>query len=669
MRTLSNITKSALSAILLSQMSDAATLDLVGLPEDEKKELISKLKPRLDYINSREASSWRADDSAFFLERLLIRQGHAAATVDWALPGNNIITLNATPGPRFKYGTITTPDLTAISQETLYQYFLQPLVETEFVKISEAPYIAEYSELGAQNLENYLKSLSYWNASVDISSEQIMLTGNAVDITLAINTGNKLTTLPPSFQGGSSEDLAIFQPKIQKYLNRPATTENINAIKTIVTDYYRNNGYQFAKIDVTPNHGESATTLAFEINAGQKYSVRKIIIKGEDKTKTRRIRRYFDDLTGESYDETAANKAVNRIIATGAFSNVTITPTPRTTGDTSELDLIVEVAEADAKSVSVYGGYGSFEEYILGASFTDFNYHGSLRRVEIKGEISGRGLLGEISVNEPMFAGIPIQLNTRLFITQRDYEGYDTAQAGAELSLTWRPSEHYATQIFFGGTLQSSTTDLLTDLELGPDDYLHTKVGISQTFNFRNSRILPTKGFYSKFLLQAGNIGGDAHNNYLLFDIQGSYRVKLSENDAFSTRFSTGAISPKSSNNLPIDNRLFAGGHNSQRAFDERELGPRSGSNDPLGGQAYWAATAEYIRTINAPIRLSVFYDVGQVYSDFDDYGFSDPSHALGIGVRLDLPIGPVRLEYGHNLNRKSGEPHGSVLFAIGASF
>lgn len=669
MPKLFTIAKIALSVMLLSQSINAAKLNLVGISEGEKEKFIAKLAPRLDYIKTREASSWRADDAAFFLERLLIRAGHPAALVTWTLPGNNVITLNAEPGPLFKYGTISSPNLTAISQETLRQYFLQPLVETEFVKITQAPYIAEYSELGIVNVANYLKSLGYWNASVAIASEKMILSTTTYDLALDIETGNKLSLSPPSFQGATSQDLSIFKPKIEKHLSQPATTENINAIKKIVDDYYRENGYQFAEIDVTPNHGNSTTQLIFRINSGQQYSVHKIIVEGQDKTKKRRIRRYFDKLKGENYDKTAANKALNRLISTGAFSNVTITPKPHTTGDTSTLDLVVKVAEADAKAVSTYAGYGTYERYILGASYTDFNYHGSLRRVELKGELSGRGLLGEIGVNEPMFAGIPIQLNTRFFLTRRDYEGYDTDQAGGELSLTWRPSEKYATQLFAGGDFTSVSTDLLTDLELGPSDYIHTKVGISQTLNFKNSRVLPTKGFYSNLLLQAGNISGDAHNNYLMFDLQASYRAKITKKDSFNTRFSTGAISPESSSDLPIDVRLFAGGHNSQRAFDERELGPRSFSDDPLGGQAYWTASAEYTRVISDPFKLSLFYDVGQVYADVNDWGLNDPSHSLGLGVKIDLPIGPIRLEYGHNLNRKSGEPHGALHFAVGAAF
>ena len=135
------------------------------------------------------------------------------------------------------------------------------------------------------------------------------------------------------------------------------------------------------------------------------------------------------------------------------------------------------------------------------------------------------------------------------------------------------------------------------------------------------------------------------------------------------SRFSSGVIEPRDSRNLPIDLRLFSGGADSVRSHDSRELGPRSLSGDPLGGQAYWNATLEYTHTVSDPVKAVMFFDAGQVYSDSSDWGFHDPNLTLGLGVKIDLPIGPVRLEYGHNMNQKSGEPSGTIHFAIGTTF
>ena len=657
------------SAFMLGSLVRAAELNIIGLPPESKEELIASLFPRLDFITRREPSSWRADDSAFLLKRLLIKAGHADAEVEWTLPGSNTIRLNVTAGPLYMYEKVTSLEPSIISQEDLHQYFLQPLVETELVRINQAPYITEYSEKGATNVANYLKSLGYWNTQVSIDSENINTDTKKVSIFLSVREGNKLTLSKPTFSGAESSQIAEFYPDIQSYLNEPATTENINTIRNIVSGYYSENGYQYAQVEMIPEHGNTNTKLVFDIKPGKKYKVRDIIVEGDDKTKSRRVRRYFDKLKGENYDQTAATKAVNKLISTGAFSNVIITPIPQDQLATAELDLKIEVEETDARSISNYMGIDSYEGAVIGASYTDYNYHGSLRRLDIRGEYSNRGILGQIGVTEPMFAAAPIVLNVRAFLVQRDYEGYDTNQAGAQLSLSWSPNDQYITQFFSGVSFTETNSSSLSPLELGDPDYLHVKTGLSQEIDLRNSQIVPNQGFHGKVLFQAGQVTGDKDSSYLMANLQASYRYQFSEKDAFVSRFSTGVMQSKSDEILPIDVRLFSGGINSQRAYAERELGPRSGSNNPLGGDAYWAATLEYIRTIRDPIKLSLFYDVGQVYADYTDYSFSNASHALGLGVRIDLPIGPIRLEYGRNMNRKSREPSGAFHFSIGASF
>ena len=169
--------------------------------------------------------------------------------------------------------------------------------------------------------------------------------------------------------------------------------------------------------------------------------------------------------------------------------------------------------------------------------------------------------------------------------------------------------------------------------------------------------------------METGTVAGDSTTSYVLANLDTSYRIRHGERNHFVASFSTGAIKPGDSSDLPIDLRLFSGGADSVRSFDEREMGPRSLSNDAIGGEAYWNASLEYIRDIKDPIRGVVFFDMGQVYSDISSWGFNNPSYALGLGVRIDLPIGPIRLEYGHNLNRKDGEPAGTLHFAIGATF
>ncbi len=97
-------------------------------------------------------------------------------------------------------------------------------------------------------------------------------------------------------------------------------------------------------------------------------------------------------------------------------------------------------------------------------------------------------------------------------------------------------------------------------------------------------------------------------------------------------------------------------------------MGP-SVNGDPVGGEAFWIGSAEYIRQITGPVYTNVFFDAGALARYAGDIGSADINFAAGLGFWLDLPIGPVRAEYGYNLNRRKGEPMGAFHFSIGVNF
>ena len=653
--------------ILTSITAEPASIHINGIPEDKKTELLAKLSHRLDFIKNREPSPWRADDAAYFFKRLLIRIGHMDAEVDWVLPGGDIIEINAKAGPRYLYGKVSANQLEPLTIEELNGYFFQPLVSTEIVSAENAPYIKEYSEQGAVNVLNYLHSKGYWHAEVAVARETIDRKSQRVAVKLQLSHGPLFSLAQPTIRGVPSQDTQSILTEARDLLGKNADTANIIKIRSIVENYFRKRGYHYAKIQVSAEHRGNKTHVIFNINRGRIFTVGKIIVKGAEKTKNRRIRRYFDGLKNKQFDQHTADTALNELLTTGAFMSAALNPL--ITG-ANTMDIEVQVVEAKAKSMRSYIGAGSYEGAILGMSYTDQNFQGRLLRFNARAEYSGRGLLREVSLTDPRFTDKALQFTTRAFLLQRDHDGYDKSDNGLETGLLLKYAEHYSSRLYLGITHASTDSSSLTPMELGPDDYINTRIGFEQTADFRDDPLLPTRGFYARGMFELGTVSGDASTNYHKTTLDGSYRFPLTTKSNIMTRFSTGAIFSSADNNLPIDLRLFSGGHNSVRSFNQRELGPSSASGDPLGGAAYWNASVEYIRSINDPVKGVVFFDMGQVYSESSDWlSFQDPRYALGLGLRIDLPIGPVRLEYGHNMNQRRGEPSGVFHFSIGTSF
>ena len=91
-----------------------------------------------------------------------------------------------------------------------------------------------------------------------------------------------------------------------------------------------------------------------------------------------------------------------------------------------------------------------------------------------------------------------------------------------------------------------------------------------------------------------------------------------------------------------------------------------SGDSDVLGGTSMLVANLELIFPLikSAGMKGVVFYDTGNTWDG--GYHLDDLRKTVGVGIRWYSPIGPLRLEYGHVLDRKDGESSGRFEFSIG---
>jgi outer membrane translocation and assembly module TamA len=114
---------------------------------------------------------------------------------------------------------------------------------------------------------------------------------------------------------------------------------------------------------------------------------------------------------------------------------------------------------------------------------------------------------------------------------------------------------------------------------------------------------------------------------------------------------------------VPLPERFFGGGGNSQRGFPENQAGPRDiASGFPLGGTALlFNQTEVRFPLIGEDIGGVLYHDMGNIYSSLrnvsfrlhqrNDQDFDYMVHAVGFGIRYRTPVGPVRLDLGYSIN------------------
>ena len=314
-------------------------------------------------------------------------------------------------------------------------------------------------------------------------------------------------------------------------------------------------------------------------------------------------------------------------------------------------------------------GAESFNGPMFRAGYTDRNFRGNLRGLSAGLEISGRGALGELKLTDPWWRGTDITATKRFYSLIKDYDGYTTIETGIGAAWSWDVTDHYTMDLLVGYSYVTVSEDGLPSSLLGDTDYSHLRIAFTQTWDYRDNPVLPKSGWHLSLPVQLGAAVGSQTNTYTKVGLDGGWYHPLSENYHLGIGGFANWISPSGDiRDLPVDLRVFNGGARSVRSFPERELGP-SFDGDPYGGDFSWAVNSELSRNIAGSVMLVAFVDAGAVTGNYIGQRQGGLELAAGLGIRFDLPIGPVRFEYGQNLTQDAGEPSGTWHFAIGTTF
>jgi outer membrane protein insertion porin family len=172
---------------------------------------------------------------------------------------------------------------------------------------------------------------------------------------------------------------------------------------------------------------------------------------------------------------------------------------------------------------------------------------------------------------------------------------------------------------------------------------------------------------FSPFI-SGGPLGGDTQ--VYGFDLEGSQYFHLPKDLILLINGEIATVSQwGNGTDVPIFERLFLGGSNNLRGFPFREVGPQDENGEPTGGKSMARTTIEVTFPLIEKARGAVFYDTGFVNTSQWAFGFNHIASDVGVGLRLDLPIGPLRLDYGYPIQRDGYNGGGHFNFNVGYQF
>jgi outer membrane protein insertion porin family len=523
--------------------------------------------------------------------------------------------------------------------------------------------------------------------------------------------GNKLYTTN-DFLHGLMLDKRMFKVKMvpglddkgkQIYFSPVKLAKDIETLK----DFYGAKGYIDAKVTATkiPNVNTGTMDIVYEIEEREKSSVEKIEIRGNTKTKDRVIRRELSIFPGETYDMVRVKLSKTRIEGLDYFEKV---DTQSEDTDVSDhKNLVINVEEKNTGNVIVGAGFSSVDSVIGFVELTQGNFDlfkpptftGAGQKYRMRAQIGTERQDYEISFIEPWFMGRKLALGVDLFYRDLGYVSlndiYNETDLGGTVSLTRAlGSDFLIGRVSY--TLEQVGIDINKDYHLAytsrrgvyhpanmsqeiydeHGERIVSKMGYSIAYDTRNNALLPDKGQRTELATEVAGLGGDSEF-YKLELRTGWYFRGFAEGHVLEVVGRTGvADSYGDSDRVPIFDRYFLGGMYSLRGYRYREVGPRDEFKEPLGGDTFYFGSVEYSIPIIERVRLATFYDIGNVFKksySFDPGKMSNGEDRpffyddVGIGLRLNLPIGPLRLDYGFPLNHDPlDRSSGRFQFGVG---
>jgi len=448
---------------------------------------------------------------------------------------------------------------------------------------------------------------------------------------------------------------------------------------------YFDRGYISAQVQESTlvNTDSGRVDVTYEITENQVVYVDKIKIRGNIKTKDLVIRREMRIHPGEKFDGEKLRRSKERLTNLGYFEEVSYDT--EETGEPAKKNLVVDVKETKTGSFSFGGGYSTVDQFVGFVEIEQKNFDwrnwpyftGAGQNLKARASIGNLSNGFDLSFTEPWMFDYPVSFGFDLYrrTHTRDTDSgyaYDEAVTGGDLRLGKELSEYLRgdliyrlDQIDISNLADNSSVDLNEEAQESP--YLVSVISPSLTYDSRDNVFDARKGnlLTGAFDFAGGPLGGD--KNYWKFFGRASHYFPMPRGAVLEVRGRLGLAQPYSSTEkMPIGERFFAGGAYTIRGYKERRVGPVDVNGDPLGGASMIVGNIEYTYPLFSFLKVAAFYDVGNVWEKLGDIFSSQDGNGglnsggfksgVGIGLRINTPIGPIMLDYGFPMDPESGQ-------------
>jgi outer membrane protein insertion porin family len=517
--------------------------------------------------------------------------------------------------------------------------------------------------------------------------EVVPLSGNNVELIFTIREGIQYSVNRLSLDGVNVTTADELMGRLKMVDGSLYTPDGLSADLKALQEFYGAQGYIDSLIvpEISPA-GPGLVDVTYRIDEGPQSYINLVNIQGNTRTKDKVIRRELAVLPGDVYDTTLVDVSRQRLENLNYFSQVQTVPTDTMIPGRKDLNVIVE--EKRTGSFNFGAGFSTIDSLVGFAELQQTNFDifgwpsfvGGGQRLRIRGQYGIERADAEISFTEPYFFDYKLSFGAEAFYRNATFLGpYDQANYGGAIQFRKPFGEFIAANIEYkieGIDIYNLTTTIPQIAGGGPNNlvsqqgtYFRNALSGGITFDNRDNLFLTRKGTFVALNMFLASITGQQDVDDYGISLEGSQHFSLPWDLIFLAKGQLATVDTVGSGEVPLFDRLYLGGANNLRGFQFREVGPNNGGVY-YGGNSLGYGTLELTFPVITRVRGAFFVDAGYVNQNSWDFNGAGYNADYGFGVRLDLPIGPIRIDYGIPFvsDQYNGGP-GQVQFNIGYQF
>lgn len=559
--------------------------------------------------------------------------------------------------------------------------------------LSESAFIGDNDKYAKPKLQSDQESIrSYYMdrgfAEFKLRSTQVSLSldKTQVFITLNMKEGPQYTVSDVKFSGETIVNVEELK-KLQRIapgdlFSRSKIVATVNALR----DRLSEEGYAFAEIEpITElDKDNRLASINFRVEPKERVYVRRVIIRGNTRTRDYVIRRELRQFESAPYSLKAVRRSNTRLNRLGYFKTAKV-DIERVAND--QVDLVVDVEEQSTGSFNAGVGFSQIDGVSLTMGITERNVIGSGYKSNLNLRYSKATKSADVGVTNPYFTVDGVALGGGLYYREVDAEelgvsDYTTNNYGIRFSLGYPTSEwsHLSYGIKFDDQkLVCASDDFIVCNDYADEYGTHfnsVRYTMGWSYDTKNAFYFPTDGHVSSIsgeLLVPTSSKVSFYKLYLdetLFQpISNNFTFKLKGSLAYGDGIGD-------FDGLPFYEHFYAGGIGSVRGYEPNSLGPQydeatDGSDRPAGGNIRIITNAELIFPMpfiddSGNLRLSLFVDAGNVFNDWDTVKLEDIRTSTGLGVAWITPVGPLQFSLARALNEQDGDKTQVFQFNLG---